>query len=131
MLAKETIFELIKQNNLSDNTKFDESKRAFFIEKEKNNIKIKILIPINVYEIFFEAIDLGSKKIIKDWTESYGDNVLEDYEDELKTILRTLNERNVRFSNDAKTLEYEDQKNWKYFFGDFKKEYWGEKGQKI
>jgi hypothetical protein len=92
---------------------------SYILEVNKNDIRITLTLPIVDYEIFFTAIHYDSKTKIEDWFDFYGDNQSKDYQIELENILKILTEKDLRFANNLKTIEYKDEV-WIYFFGEYR-----------
>lgn len=119
MITKQSIEETIDKYGLAPFSSFTKNNSACLIKKGKSGIEIELTIPINVYEIFFKAKDLSTSKAIDDWRDYYGEDKEKDYIEDLESILLVLSEKDIRFSDDKKTIEYQDG-DWKYFFGHMK-----------
>ena len=79
-------------------------------------LDLRITIPFDVHEIFYEAKDKEGNSLLKDWRDHYGETEIEDYKESLLEVVKAINSSQFRMVNEGKTVEVKSD-GWFYFFG--------------
>ena len=84
----------------------------------KDHLEITLTIPIGVTELFFDAKNVNTGEILKDWFDYFGETEVKDFELDVNKFLSVLASKEVRITNQDQTIEYLDDE-WSYLFGKY------------
>jgi len=115
-MNREEIRAILEEKLEGDALNVQENTGQFTISTIRPNLKVELIVPLSINELFFEASTLDKRFTLKDyaWFED------EDFRDGLIFYIDILENHEMRLNimNHHKGLEYLDNNNeWKYLIG--------------